>query len=86
MLASSSLPFSSHQLLPYLPSSLPSPLPGKIVPNPSPPDTICDALLTTIKELPWAVIKELVDGVVTVTDDEVITSMKYIMERMKVPN
>ena len=61
-------------------------MPGDIVPNPGPPDTICDALLTTIKELPWSVIKELVDGVVTVTDEEVITSMKYIMERMKVLN
>ena len=57
---------------------------GSIIPNPSPPDTICDALLTTIKELPWSVIKEMVDGVITVTDTEVITAMKYIMERMKV--
>ena len=61
--------------------SIPS---GHLIPNPSPPQTICDALLTSIKELPWSIISELVDGIVTVSDDEVITAMKWIMERMKV--
>ena len=61
--------------------SIPS---GHLIPNSSPPQTICDALLTSIKELPWSVISQLVDGIVTVSDDEVITAMKWIMERMKV--
>ena len=55
-----------------------------MIPNKSPPQTICDALLTSVRDLPWSVISQLCDGVVTVTDNEVIAAMKMIFEKMKV--
>jgi threonine dehydratase len=34
-------------------------------------------------ELPFAVMRELVDEVVTVTDDEILTAMRFLAERLK---
>jgi serine racemase len=59
---------------------------GKLMSNePSAePQTICDGLLINVKATPWEIIRQLVDGVITVTDSQVVHSMKLIMERMKI--
>lgn len=56
---------------------------GRIIPNPSPPQTVCDALKMSVTEHPWTVIKPMLDGVVTVTDEETVAAMKLVWERMK---
>ena len=45
---------------------------------------MCDALLTSIKDIPWSIIKESVDAVIRVTDDETIAAMRLVFERLKV--
>lgn len=46
--------------------------------------SICDGqLLPTPGERPWAVISQLVDQVVTVSDDEVRAAMRLLFERLK---
>ena len=59
-------------------------LAGKRIPNPAPPKTICDALRMSVTEHPWAVIQRMLDGVVTVTDEETVAAMRLVWERMKV--
>jgi threonine dehydratase len=46
--------------------------------------SIADGLLTTIGEKTFPIIKELVKEVLTVTDDEIISAMRLIWERMKI--
>lgn len=48
------------------------------------PKTIADGLLTSLSELTFAVIKENVDDIVTVSDEYTIKAMKLIWERMKI--
>jgi threonine dehydratase/serine racemase len=47
------------------------------------PNTIADGLLTSTGELTWPVIRDLVDGVFTVNDDEIRAAMRLVWERMK---
>jgi threo-3-hydroxy-L-aspartate ammonia-lyase len=48
------------------------------------PDTIADALqVTRPGELTFEVNRRLLEGVVTVTDDELIEAMRFLFERMK---
>lgn len=47
------------------------------------PNTIADGLLTSTGELTWPVIRDLVEHVFTVTDDEIRTAMRLVWERMK---
>ncbi len=47
------------------------------------PTTIADGLLTSTGELTWPVIRDLVDHIITVTDDEIRTAMRLVWERMK---
>ena len=48
------------------------------------PDTICDGLLTSLGENTWEILKDHLDSIYTVSDDEVIKAMKLIWERMKI--
>jgi threonine dehydratase len=48
------------------------------------PDTIADGLLTTVGEIPHAIIAEHVHNIMTVSDDEIISAMKLTWERMKI--
>jgi threonine dehydratase len=49
------------------------------------PQTIADGQqVTTPGERPWAVIRALVDEVVTVTDAEIVDAMRLLFERLKV--
>ena len=56
---------------------------GRIIPNPAPPQTVCDALKMSVTENPWTVIQPMLDGVVTVSDEETVAAMKLVWERMK---
>ena len=56
---------------------------GKLMPNPSLPISICEALLMNVSPQPWTVIQPMLDGVVTVSDEETVAAMKLVWERMK---
>lgn len=47
------------------------------------PNTIADGLLTSTGELTWPVIRDRVERVFTVTDDEIRAAMRLVWERMK---
>ena len=56
---------------------------GRMLPQEN-PDTICDGLLTSLGENTWNILKDHLDKIYTVTDDEVIKAMRLIWERMKI--
>ena len=56
---------------------------GKIIPQTN-PDTICDGLLTSLGEYTWNILKDHLEAIYTVTDDEVISAMRLVWERMKI--
>ena len=47
------------------------------------PNTIADGLLTSTGQLTWPIIRDLVEAVFTVTDDEIRSAMRLVWERMK---
>ncbi len=55
---------------------------GTLIPQ-SGPKTIADGLLTSLGDLTWPVIRDLVEGVVTVREDEIIAAMRLAWERAK---
>jgi len=55
---------------------------GKLIPQTS-PQTIADGLLTSLGELTWPVIRDLVERVITVREDEIVTAMRLLWERAK---
>ncbi|XP_068945750.1 serine racemase [Petaurus breviceps papuanus] len=60
-----------------------SKLKGEITPNPSPPVTIADGLKSSIGPYTWPIIRDLVDEVFTVTEDEIKHATQLTWERMK---
>ena len=56
---------------------------GKLHPVQS-TNTVADGLRTSLSELTFACIREHVDEIVTVTEDEIIEAMRFIWERMKI--
>jgi len=48
------------------------------------PKTICDGLLTSLSERTFKIIKSNVDDILLANDNEIITAMKLIWERMKI--
>lgn len=47
-------------------------------------DTVADGLRTSLGELSFACIKQYVDDIVTVTEEQIIEAMRFIWERMKI--
>jgi threonine dehydratase len=47
------------------------------------PNTIADGLRTSVGEKTFPIIKEFVDGIITVTEEQIIDAMKFYWERMK---
>ena len=47
-------------------------------------NTICDGLRAQIGSVTFPIIKEKVDGIITVTEVDIIDSMRMIWERMKI--
>ena len=56
---------------------------GRMLPQEN-PNTICDGLLTSMGENTWKILKDHLNDIYTVSDDEVIKAMKLIWERMKI--
>ena len=56
---------------------------GKIIP-PDNPDTIADGLRTALGELTFPIIQQCVDEIITVSEDEIVSAMRQIWERMKI--
>jgi threonine dehydratase len=56
---------------------------GKIIPNKT-INTICDGLRAEIGSKTFPVIKDLVDGIETVSEEDIIESLRMIWERMKI--
>jgi threonine dehydratase len=55
---------------------------GKIIPCP-PPDTIADGLRATLAPRTFAILQSFVDDISTVTEEEIVASMRLLWERMK---
>lgn len=56
---------------------------GRIIPQ-NDPKTIADGLLTSLGELTWAIIRDHLECIVTVGEDEIISAMRLVWERMKI--
>lgn len=48
------------------------------------PNTIADGLRTSVGEKTFPIIKEFVDDIITVTEEQIIDAMKFYWERMKI--
>jgi threonine dehydratase len=55
---------------------------GKIEPSQS--NTIADGLLTSLGDKTFPIIRDHVEKIITVTEDEIIAAMRLIWERMKI--
>ena len=55
---------------------------GRLIPQTA-PRTIADGLLTSLGELTWPIIRDHVERVVTVTDEQIIAAMRLAWERAK---
>jgi threonine dehydratase len=55
---------------------------GKIEPSQS--NTIADGLLTSLGDKTFPIIRDHVKEIITVTDEEIISAMRLIWERMKI--
>ncbi|XP_047403506.1 serine racemase isoform X2 [Sciurus carolinensis] len=60
-----------------------SKLRGELTPNPYPPETIADGVKSSIGLNTWPIIRDLVDDVFTVTEDEIKYATQLVWERMK---
>lgn len=56
---------------------------GRIIPSTN-PSTIADGLRTSLGELTFPVIHQLVEQIVTVSERGIVESMKFILERAKI--
>ncbi|KAL4437503.1 hypothetical protein ABPG77_003484 [Micractinium sp. CCAP 211/92] len=56
---------------------------GELVQLPK-PATICDGLEARLGSLTWPIVRDRVDDVITITEEEVVAAMQLVMERMKV--
>ena len=48
-----------------------------------PPDTIADGLKTSTGDITWPIIQQNIEDVITVTEEEIISAMRLVWERMK---
>jgi threonine dehydratase/serine racemase len=55
---------------------------GRFLPQTG-PNTIADGLLTSLGELTWPIIRDQVEAVFTVTEDQITAAMRLVWERMK---
>jgi threonine dehydratase len=55
---------------------------GKLIPQTG-PDTIADGLLTSLGELTWPIIRDHVERVITVSEEQIVAAMQLAWERAK---
>jgi len=56
---------------------------GKIIPQ-TDPRTVADGLRTSLAPRTFAILRELVADIVTVSEEEIIRAMRHVLERMKI--
>ena len=56
---------------------------GRIIPSEN-PNTIADGLRTSLGDKTFPIIRDLVDEILLATEEEIITAMRHIFERMKI--
>ncbi len=55
---------------------------GRLIPQTT-PRTVADGLLTSLGDLTWPVLRDQVERVVTVVDEDIIAAMRLVWERAK---
>jgi threonine dehydratase len=55
---------------------------GKIIPQTG-PKTIADGLLTSLGELTWPIVRDQVERIITVPDEQIVAAMRLAWERAK---
>ncbi|MEN8150479.1 MAG: pyridoxal-phosphate dependent enzyme [Planctomycetota bacterium] len=55
---------------------------GELLPQTG-PDTIADGLLTSLGKLTWPILRDHLETIVTVTDDQIVAAMRLVMSRAK---
>ncbi len=55
---------------------------GKLIPQTA-PKTVADGLLTSLGDLTWPVVRDLVERVITVAEEQIIDAMRLVWERAK---
>ena len=55
---------------------------GELIPQTN-PQTIADGLLTSLGDLTWPIIRDHVESVITVDDNQIINAMRLLWERAK---
>jgi threonine dehydratase len=55
---------------------------GKLIPQTA-PRTIADGLLTSLGDLTWPLVRDRVERIVTVTEEEIVAAMRLAWERAK---
>ena len=55
---------------------------GSLVPQTA-PNTIADGLLTSLGQLTWPIIREGVEQIITVSDEQIVDAMRLLWERAK---
>jgi threonine dehydratase len=48
------------------------------------PNTIADGLLTGMGDLTWPIVRDHVERIITVSDEQIIAAMRLVWERMKI--
>jgi threonine dehydratase len=56
---------------------------GRIIPSQN-PNTIADGLRTSLGDKTFLIIRDLVDNILLATEEEIVTAMRHIFERMKI--
>ncbi|XP_077996058.1 serine racemase-like [Glandiceps talaboti] len=57
---------------------------GERIPLPGPPDTVADGLIGSVGEVTWPIIKDNLEDVITVTEEEIIQATKLMWERVRI--
>ena len=57
---------------------------GKLQGHATPPSTVADGLRTTLGSNTWPIVQYAVDGIVLVSDTEILTGMELLWTRLKV--
>lgn len=55
---------------------------GEFIPQTA-PNTIADGLLTSLGQLTWPIIRDQVEQIITVSDEQIIAAMRLLWERAK---
>jgi len=55
---------------------------GRLIPQTS-PETICDGLLTSLSERTFSILRDHLETIVTVSDEEVLAAQRLLLERAK---